>query len=269
VLSGDTILFKTNQNIYIFEISNLIISDVKTSGSSTSGTIRISIHPDVGTAKVNNVRFEGNTVSGTSYATGAAIYIVGGANILIDNCTFIGNKALSSNPTPNITSAAHGGGAIALRTGGNPKLLGNTFIGNHTQGLGNANVAFTGGGALGAGQVGTSATFVANVELAGNVFQDNTTGAGDGDYNDFYLKVTTGAITSGGYNVFKGTAIPSTAIWTKDENDTDAAFNVTGVTFSTASVTLKSDGAPSAFSIGVPSLSENDTRLAVMVLFTP
>ncbi|MDR2627615.1 MAG: hypothetical protein LBC40_06250 [Dysgonamonadaceae bacterium] len=245
-------------NAYVFEISNLTL--VKAGGTSSgaitygnqrsggvytlrkvrfTGNTANSATSAMGGAVysfssiyliVDQCTFTGNTAYSEKPNTpningGGAIYSFGTVDIsnsvFEDNSSNTGNGAVAAL---NLTvrgsvfknnSAKGYGGAIGTYGASNNaptvKLLGNTFIGNHTEG-GTAG-AVTGGGALGISHA------AGNAILAANIFQDNTCGT-DAAYNDFHHPNAGFSVTSGGYNVFKGDAVPDGAdTWTKSVSD--------------------------------------------------
>jgi hypothetical protein len=219
-----------------YTLNNVRFEGNRRTGSTSAYGGALSIGTNVH-AIVNRCTFIDNTLQYTGTPTltghygGGAIYSQGtlevynsifennsadkgkGGAIIALNLTVVGSVFKNN-------SAERSGGAIALRTQStnnpNVKLLGNTFINNHSE-EDNA----MGGGALG--------TIVAagSVVLAANIFQGNTS-ATNAAYNDFHRTNAAVTFTSAGYNVFKGDAVPASAAdtWTGAATD---AFDVNDI----------------------------------------
>jgi predicted outer membrane repeat protein len=260
ILSGNKQkpILRSSTNNLVISISNLTFKDGK---QSTGGGAAISFSSRNSIVTFTNVRFIDNEVPANN--GGAITTTSSGITITVNNCYFSGNKTshgggaiytgIGSTPTLIVSNSIFennsssnvtddfGGGAIqglnitvtgsvfknntSRKSGGAiysrststvlaVKLLGNTFIENS-----NDNAA-TGGGALGVNGIAGS-----NVVLAGNVFQDNTSGNGAVN-NEFYSANTNFAIASAGYNVFKGAAIPAAEVWTSAATDVASANDI-------------------------------------------
>jgi predicted outer membrane repeat protein len=221
------------------------------------GNTRTSTYPNAGAISVSSssaypinlfidhCTFIKNKVPGNSALNlsvtslgGGAIYSTATGNIEISNCLFEENSSNSHGGAivarnATITgcifknnSAAGSGGAVALLkvTNGasNIKLLGNTFIGNTTEGATYNSVTYNGG------VFGTYQEYSgSSAEFAGNVFQDNID-SNNSAYNEFYHSHANVAVTSGGYNVFKGVSVPGAAnTWTSVGTDVADIVNAT------------------------------------------
>ncbi|MDR2086819.1 MAG: T9SS type A sorting domain-containing protein [Dysgonamonadaceae bacterium] len=216
-----------NRSYAIVTLTNVRFIDNE--ASMNGGAVDVSGY-DV-TATVNNCYFSGNRAA----SGGGAIYASGGGTLIVSNSIFENNS--SNGETANFGGGAiqgeriiitgslfknntgkNGGGAIYSHNNSKvspfvAKLLGNTFIDNRHD-----NVATAGGGVFGVNdatvaQMGRSVVF-----LAGNVFQGNTS-ANNAVNNEFYSANANGAITSAGYNVFKGEALPVVGGWTSAATD--------------------------------------------------
>ncbi|MDR0681444.1 MAG: hypothetical protein LBG15_06315 [Dysgonamonadaceae bacterium] len=210
--SGGAISFTGSGN-YTFTNVRFLNNNATTRGGAISST---------GTLTVNNCYFSGNKSTG-SYGGGAISTSAG--TIIVSNSIFENNSAttrggaisglnitVTGSVFKNNTATTYGGAIAMTSTSGivlKAKLLANTFIGNSSTNATN-----------GGGVFGTNST-EGNVLLAANIFQNNTSASGAA-YNEFYRADEAFAITSAGYNVFKGAAVPADT-WTSAATD---AFDV-------------------------------------------
>jgi hypothetical protein len=227
---------------YRIEISNLTL----TAGySASSSAVSFGSQASGDTYTLNNVRFESNTRYGAqTTVSGGAINIGSNVHVIVNHCTFTGNKAQVAG-TPN---ANYGGGAIYSQ--GTVEIYNSLFENNSTTSSGgavmgvnltvigcvfknnsagiyggviavrnaagqNANIlgnTFIGNTAenatFGGGVFGANSSAVGGVFFAANVFQDNTS-TNSADNNEFYHSGTNISVTSSGYNAFKGASVPA------------------------------------------------------------
>jgi hypothetical protein len=226
---------------YRIEISNLTL----TAGySASSSAVSFGSQASGDTYTLNNVRFESNTRYGAqTTVSGGAINIGSNVHVIVNHCTFTGNKA----QVAGIPNANYGGAAIYSQ--GTVEIYNSLFENNSTTSSGGAvmgvNLTVTGcvfknnsagiyGGAIavrnvagqnanilgntfigntaenatfGGGVFGANSLAAGDIFFAANVFQDNTS-TNSADNNEFYHSGTGISITSAGYNVFKG-AVPA------------------------------------------------------------
>lgn len=179
-------------------IDNCIFRNID-SGANNGSAARLQ-----GVAKVTNCLFENNTCSG-SYG-GPALCIYNAADIIVDNCSFIGN---SSTGAPN-----RGGGAIVVRgTVDDPcnvKIMNSTFANNLSTNTGGAilasvqssgnrplnltvvNCTFTGNRGDGAISALVTVNGTVKVYLVNSIVVNNVNAAGS-EYSDLLATLGGGA----------------------------------------------------------------------------
>ena len=220
-------------------IDNCIFRDIN-AGTNNGAAARIQ-----GASTITNSYFENNTCAG-SYG-GPALCIYNGANVIIDKCSFVGNKA-------GLNSNGGGGAVVARGTVADPcnvKITNSSFVNNISAKNGGAllasvqsstartvnvtavNCTFTGNVGNGAVCAHTTVKGSSNIYLVNSIVSNNIS-ADSTAYSDlFEVKGTdaAGAILIEPHNVIYSVA--SATIVTADRNNIQVTDPATANIFNT------------------------------------
>jgi len=218
-------------------IDNCIFRDIN-AGSNNGAAVRIQ-----GAANITNCLFQNNTCVG-SYG-GPALCIYNGANVVIDKCSFVGNKA-------GLNSNGGGGAVVARGTAVDPcnvKITNSSFVNNISEKNGGAllasvqsstnytvnltavNCTFTGNQGNGAISALTTVKGKANVYLVNSIVVNNVDAASSAYSDLLETKGTDAAATAiiEPHNVIYSVA--SASIVTTDRNCIQVADPSTATIF--------------------------------------